>query len=206
MVAELGGGSHRKGLQQVVQLVQHARNTTRRAILDGAANVSTIDKRLVPADRLKKSAMPVEVECQTGSMVADLDATFGRFDFKVVANPLENIVAIQDAEDSGVRVQYDSAWKSKDGAGYYKLSKDGRTAKVFKDPADGMPSIDITDMSPDDDLLFRNAVQEEVTDLEDVRATHVQTLRETIDESGLTDAQFKRAKHAYELKDRINVT
>ena len=166
MVAELGGGSHREGLQKVVQLVQkNARNTSRRAILDGAANVSTIDKRLVPADRLKKSATPVEVECQTGSMVADLDATFGGFDFKAVVDPLENIVAIQDAEDSGVRVQYDSAWKSNDGSGYYKLSKDGRTAKVFKDPADGMPSIDITDMSTDDDLLFRNAVQEEVTGL-----------------------------------------
>ena len=56
-------------------------------------------------------------------------------------------------------MQYDSNW------GYYKVSKDRRTAKVYKDKRDGLPAFDITSLSPEDNFVLRNATSEPVRDL-----------------------------------------
>ena len=170
-----------------------------RILMDNCANVSTASSALAPQS-LKPAAKPVRVSCNAGFVDLDHEITYGGFDFKVNDQSEENVLSQGEVEATGHRVQYDSDW------GYYKVSKNGRTAKVYKDKRDGLPAFDITDLSPEDDFVLRNATNEPVKDLEEAnpesKAGHVQTLRQTIDNSGLTKRQVADAERAYKYVER----
>ena len=97
-------------------------------------------------------------------------------------------------------MEYNSNW------GFYKVSKDGRTARVYKDKRDGLPAFDITSLLPGDDFVLRNATSEPFNNLEEAnpkaKAAHVQTLCQTIDNSGLTKQQVTNAERAYKYAER----
>ena len=207
-IERLGGGN--EGESKLTQLLSSinggdgndpaARNAlSSRILLDNCANVSSASSVLAP-NSLRLSNKPTRVSCNAGFVDLDHDITYGGFDFKANDNSQENILSQGDLEDAGYRVQYDSNW------GYYKVSKNGLTAKVYKDRRDGLPAFDITNLSPSDDFVLRNAVDEPVKELEAVsaqpKAAHVQTLRQTINESGLTKRQVADAERAYKYAER----
>ena len=201
-VERLGGGDQgTTKLSQMLSTTINDRDNTPadRILMDNCANVSTASSALAP-DSLTRSERPVRVSCNAGFVDLDHEITYGGFAFKVNDQSEENVLSQGEVEATGHRVQYGSDW------GYYKVLKNGRTAKVYKDKRDGLPAFDITDLSPGDDFVLRNATNEPVKDLEEAnpesKASHVQTLRQTIDNSGLTKRQVADAERAYKYAER----
>lgn len=131
-IERLGGGS--EGMIKLSQLLSttievHDHPPTKpipssRILMDkNCVNNNTASSALAP-DSLRLSEKPVRVSCNAGSVDLDHEIMFGGFNFKANDKSQDNVLSQGDLEAAGHKVEYNSDW------GYYKVSKDGRTAKV----------------------------------------------------------------------------
>lgn len=121
VVAKLGQGATDK-IRGIVahakeggQAGEVAKNLLKHILLDNCANVSSASSAITNG-KTRKSNRPIRVGCNARDVTLDKELTFGRADFHVNDDSLENVLSVCDTKKLGYRIRYvRSGWTTRDG-------------------------------------------------------------------------------------------